>query len=110
MGKLLLDSVATFVKSTLRDMDLIARYNDKEFIVMLPGSTENEARQVGRRLRTVIGNCSIPLGGSSVKLDLHLGVAHVQPDDDAAGLMERARRLMEASAELDVSNLVAVES
>ena len=54
VGQLLLDSVATFIRSTLRDMDLLGKYDRDEFVVMLPGSSENEAKQVGRRVKTAI--------------------------------------------------------
>jgi diguanylate cyclase (GGDEF)-like protein len=101
MASMVLDSVAGFVRSGLRDMDLLAKYDQDEFVVMLPGSSENEAKQVGRRIKASIAACSIPLGAAEIKLDLHIGVSHVQSEDDAEKLITRARRVMQAAATLD---------
>jgi diguanylate cyclase len=102
VGQLLLDSVASFIRTTLREMDLLGKFDRDEFIVMLPGSSENEAKQVGRRVKTAISNCSIPLGRTQIKLELHLGASHVRPEDDAQSLMARARRFTDAAAALEL--------
>jgi diguanylate cyclase len=108
VGELLLDSVASFIKSTLREMDLLGRYDRDEFVVMLPGSTNNEAKQVGKRVRAAISNCSIPLGSDTIKLGIHLGVAHIQPDDSAPELIMRARGLLDAAANVEANPLASV--
>jgi len=90
VGQLLIDSVAQFVRASLRDMDLLGQLNDGEFIVMLPGSSENEAKMVGKRVQTAISNCTIPLGGKQLRLEVSQGVTDVYPDDDAQSMIERA--------------------
>ena len=97
VGELILDSVAGFIRSTLREMDLLASLDSGEFGVMLPGSSENEAKLVGKRIQTAISNCVIPLGKTKLRLEIDLGVATVEPDDDAAELMSRAEYLMQRS-------------
>lgn len=93
VGKLLLESVAQFIRSSLRDMDLLCQLKAGDFIVMLPGSSEKEAKMVGRRVQTAISNCVIPLGGRELKLEVSHGVADVYPDDDAQSMMERAGQM-----------------
>ena len=90
VGDLVLDSVVTFIQSALRDMDLLAMHDVSEFVVMLPGSSEAEARQVGRRLRTAITQCELPLGDSQLKLAIDHGVTDVRPDDDVQTMINRA--------------------
>jgi diguanylate cyclase len=98
IGALLLDSLCSFIQSTLRDMDLLGRLENGELIVMLPGSTDSASKIVGQRVKTSISLCPIPLGDHQVRLDLDMGVATVQPGEDAAEAMNSARGDMEAAA------------
>jgi diguanylate cyclase len=98
IGALLLDSLASFIQSTLRDMDLLGRLDNGELIVMLPGSTESASKIVGQRVKTSISLCPIPLGDQQVRLDLDMGVATVQPSEDAPAAMASARVSMEEAA------------
>ena len=63
-----LDSVALFTQSALREMDLLARLDDGEFIVLLPGSTLSEANQIAKRLQTSAANCVFPLQNEKTQL------------------------------------------
>ncbi len=98
VGALLLDSLATFISSTLRDMDMLAKLDDGDFVVLLPGSSISAAKIVGQRVKTSISNCPVSLGAQNIRLELDLGVTGVEPGDDAARTMARAKELMEASA------------
>ncbi len=91
VGLLLLDSVAQFIRTSLRDMDLLGKVVPGEFAVMLPGSSEREATLVATRIQTAISNCAIPLGGREVQMQLGIGISGVQPDDDAQSMMTRAQ-------------------
>lgn len=98
VGTLLLDSLAAFIGSTLRDMDLLAKLDAGEFAVLLPGSSTSAAKIVGQRVKTSISHCPVALGSQNFRLELDLGVAGVELGDDAALTMTRAKQLMEASA------------
>jgi diguanylate cyclase len=98
VASLLLDSLATFIASTLRDTDLLGKMEAGEFVVMLPGSSASAAKIVGQRVRTSISLCPIPIGAQQVRLALDLGVAGVDPDDDANTALARARLELEAQA------------
>ena len=88
VGTLLIDSLASFIQSTLRDMDLLARLEGGELVVMLPGSSSSAAKIVGQRVRTSISLCPVPLGDHQIRLELDMGVASVQPGEDARAAME----------------------
>jgi diguanylate cyclase len=98
IGALLIDSLSSFIQSTLRDMDLLGKLEHGELIVMLPGSTDSASKIVGQRVKTSISLCPIPLGDHQVRLDLDMGVSTVQPDEDAAAAMASAREAMEAAS------------
>jgi diguanylate cyclase len=97
VGSLLLDSLATFITSTLRDMDMLGKLDAGEFVVMLPGSSASAARIVGQRVKASISQCPVVFGSQQIRLDLDLGVTGVQPDDDAARALARAKKAMELS-------------
>lgn len=98
VGALLLDSLAAFISSTLREMDLLAKLDDGEFAVLLPGSSTSAAKIVGQRVKTSISHFPVALGAQNIRLDLDLGVAGVEIGDDAASTMARAKEMMEESA------------
>jgi diguanylate cyclase len=97
VGSLLLDSLATFISSTLRDMDLLGKLDAGEFVVMLPGSSASAAKIVGQRVRSSISLCPIPMGAQNIRLELDLGVTSVQPDDDAVSAIAHAKAELEAT-------------
>ena len=97
VGGMLLDSVAQFIRSSLRDMDLLGKLEPGDFVVMLPGSSKSEAKLVGSRVQTSIANCAIPLGDEQLSLDINWGIATVSSDDDSTQLLTRAQQKMEMS-------------
>ncbi|QDS99968.1 GGDEF domain-containing protein [Adhaeretor mobilis] len=110
VGELLIESVGGYIRSTLREMDLLGDLSNGHFTIMLPGSGEHEAKLVGKRIQTAISNCVIPMGKNPLRLEMNLGVAVVEPDDDAVSLLDRARELMERTAKglpIDVYEQVA---
>jgi diguanylate cyclase len=97
VGGMLLDSVAQFIRSSLRDMDLLGKLEPGDFVVMLPGSSKSDAKLVGNRVQTSIANCAVPLGNEQLSLDINWGVATISPDDDSTQLLARAQQKMEMS-------------
>ena len=100
VGTLLLDTVSQFINSRLREMDLLGKVSNGEFVVMLPGSSEREASLVGNRVQTAIANCVVPLGDKPLRLELDLGVTGVNPDDEASTMLARAKQVSQQSAQL----------
>ena len=103
VGQLLLDSVAQFIRSTLRDMDLLGKLRDGDFVVMLPGSSEKEANMVGGRVQDAISQCVIPIGDKKLQLELQLGVTDVYPTDNSESMMARAFQLVEPAKAIPVA-------
>lgn len=91
VGKLLLDSVAQFIRTSLRDMDLLAKLDPGEFGVMLPGSTDREAQLVAKRIQSAVSKCIIPMGGKQLQIEVSIGTCEVNPDDEADDMMERSK-------------------
>ncbi|MEA2248335.1 MAG: hypothetical protein QOH46_2864 [Solirubrobacteraceae bacterium] len=85
-GDELLRQVAGVLQAELRPYDLVARYGGDEFVLLLPGSDEQDARVVAERVRDAVA--SELVGACSV------GVAQWHPPLDADGLLEHADRAL----------------
>jgi PleD family two-component response regulator len=74
-------------------MDLLARLDDGEFAVMMPGSSIAEANQVARRLQTAAASCAFPVNESRSPLRVTLGVAELRANETAEIMMARAKSI-----------------
>jgi diguanylate cyclase (GGDEF)-like protein len=55
-GDLLLKQMGRILKNSIRQGDVVARYGGEEFAAILPNTSEEDAIQVGERIRTSIQN------------------------------------------------------
>jgi diguanylate cyclase len=97
VGDLVLDAVAQYLQVLIRDMDLLARYNNGQFCIMLPGSSMDDASRVAERIRNAISSCVIPIRESKLQLTICLGLAEMLPTDETNTLLERATEALHAA-------------
>jgi len=97
----MLESFAFFTQSALREMDLLARLDDGEFAVLLPGSTISEANQVAKCLQISAANSVFSLQNQLTQLRVTHGLAELRPQDTAALLMARAKVIVETEVETE---------
>jgi diguanylate cyclase (GGDEF)-like protein len=77
-GDHVLQEVGSTLTGTLRERSLVARVMGDQFAVLLPGSDERRARRVAERLvREVEQPITVP--EATVRLFVHVGVAHADP-------------------------------
>jgi len=74
-GDDVLQCVARIAEKHLREVDILARYGGEEFIVLLPGSSAQEAAGVAERIRTSIAATCEPAGETPVTVTISVGVA-----------------------------------
>lgn len=56
-GDMVLKQIASLIKTTTRESDLVARYGGEEFTVILPETGEDEAKVVAERIRDAVAKC-----------------------------------------------------
>jgi PleD family two-component response regulator len=72
-------------------MDVLARLEHGEFVVMLPGSTLAESGQVLKRIRIAISKCVVPLKDRKFQVSLLHSIAELKPNETAQELLARVR-------------------
>jgi diguanylate cyclase (GGDEF)-like protein len=76
-----LRQVSQACKGALRQVDVLARFGGEEFIVVLTGTDEAEARVVAERLRIVVRDTIIKIGQHQFSVTASFGVTEVSARD-----------------------------
>lgn len=77
-----LRKVAGAIRSGLRSPDdFIARFGGEEFVVVLPGYSEQRSAEIGQRIRNAVQALAVPNRGSSAAevVTISVGVASLRP-------------------------------
>jgi diguanylate cyclase (GGDEF)-like protein len=89
---------ATLRGSLRRPSDVVGRYGGEEFLVVLPATGEEGARQVAEAMRSGVEALAIPAADTRISpvVTLSVGVATAVPDEDslATDLVEEADRAL----------------
>ncbi|OGA16960.1 MAG: hypothetical protein A3H32_18795 [Betaproteobacteria bacterium RIFCSPLOWO2_02_FULL_63_19] len=94
-GNDLLRQLAASIKAHLRTTDVPARYGGDEFVVLLPDTDADAARDVAERIRESIVRRPLELRDDSVLITVSIGLACYPADGRSAEiLMERADQAM----------------
>ncbi|HWB11354.1 MAG TPA: diguanylate cyclase [Pirellulales bacterium] len=92
-----LRGVAGVLSETMRAMDLIARYDEDQFAVALPGTRLDEAQAAAERLRSAVAAREFHVAETPVKVTISQGVAEARSGDDMGSLLERTSVALAAS-------------
>ena len=96
--------LAGILRATVREQDMVARLEEDDFAVILPGLGRGSARQVAARIRSTVERArfsAIGLGEESIGITLSLGAASYPTDaDNEADLLARAREALDEARTL----------
>ncbi len=86
--------VSRVLASSLREVDMVARWGGEEFVVTLSRTGEADAIKVGEKLREGIAamRLAVTAGQPLGHLSVSIGVAELLADEDASELVQRADR------------------
>lgn len=79
VGDMVLKEVAETIKSSIRTIDVPARYGGDEFIIILPDTELERGHLVAERIRRAIASNTVTLNGRSFSITVSAGVAQFQP-------------------------------
>lgn len=83
-GDHVLKKIAVFFKHALRKSDCFGRYGGEEFIVMLPQTGVDEARELMDKSRIELSDKKLVVGKSEISVTVSIGVTELMSDDEDA--------------------------
>jgi diguanylate cyclase (GGDEF)-like protein len=87
-GDQILAAFGQVMHTSIRQEDLAARFGGEEFILMLPGTTIEDATILAERLRESLENLAFP--PLKTRVTASFGIAQYRPDDTIETLVKRA--------------------
>lgn len=101
-GDLVLKTVSNVIKTQLRDYDIAGRYGGEEFLLLLPFTKLEEAKNVAERLRAAVQNTYVDISklhseSDKINVTISLGVSEYKSEDaEKSFIMNADRALYEA--------------
>lgn len=94
----LLRVVARTLEGTLWTTDVIGRWDDNQFLVILKGCSEESLPAVCERVRLILASDGIEWWGERRSLPFSIGQSSAQPGDSVESLIERAHKSLETAS------------
>jgi diguanylate cyclase len=91
IARQMVETAVPVLEKTLREMDVLAKLENGEFVVMLPGSSQTEGNRVAKRMDSAAASCLLPFVDRELQICLQHGVAELKPSETAQELIARAR-------------------
>ena len=88
-GDMILKETAHLLSRQLRDDDILARWGGKQFIILLPEASAQEAEKIAERLRLKFADLDIQVEGDQLAISVSMGVASIEKCIDLDDLISR---------------------
>ena len=89
-GDQILGKIAEVCQQSLRPNDIIGRFGGEEFVVGLPNTHVNEAKNIAERLKENVAALTLEGEMSEFRLSVTIGVAVANEKDDLDAVITRA--------------------
>ncbi len=111
-GDRALQAVAESLKKNLRKADILGRYGGDEFMIILPETSLDGAKNLAEKIRLFSSESDVELSGKGrIRLTLSIGVASCcTPSDDIDTLVSLADSALYTSKEAGRNRVSAVET
>jgi len=90
VGDQALKAVASALKDSLRNVDMVFRYGGEEFMVLLSNTSREAASLVGERLRMAVLGIQQLVENRAIELSVSLGCSTLLPGESMESLLRRA--------------------
>lgn len=105
-GNGVLSGIGTSLRNNVRHFDTVGRYGGDEFFVILPETTEEEARALADRVRPAVRSLVLPSGEA---LEAAIGIAQWVPGSSSEFMIAQADRAMHAAKRTEGGIVAASE-
>jgi len=89
-GDKVLSHIASFLSSSIRESDFIARFGGEEFVLLLPETAIVDATRAMNKIRSGIAKLEIDEGTAIVPITMSFGISEFENDDTTKTVFERA--------------------
>ena len=96
-GDEVLRTLAITVFANIRTNDRFGRYGGEEFLLVLPGTTRDEAEYIVNRIREMIAELDWNAFAINMAVTISAGIATLVPDDGSDDILARADRALYAA-------------
>jgi diguanylate cyclase len=93
-GDLVLQALATTLKTRLRKSDFISRFGGEEFVILMPETNAAQAVEVLNKLREVVAQSSVNFEQIAITITVSLGITAFQGKDNLESAFTRADRAL----------------
>ena len=90
IGDQALKAVASALKESLRNVDMVFRFGGEEFMVLLSNTNREAASMIGERLRMAVLGIQYLVENRAIELSVSLGCATLLPGESMESLLRRA--------------------
>ncbi|KPK10775.1 MAG: hypothetical protein AMJ68_08170 [Acidithiobacillales bacterium SG8_45] len=98
-GDRLLAGVAAVLADALRMPDKIGRFDEDEFVLVMPQTRIDDAYMISDRLRVLVEKQKFSVDGETASITFSAGVTEYQPGDDLESLFSRVQQGVDKSRE-----------
>jgi len=96
-GDRILAGVAAVLADTLRMPDKIGRFDEDEFVLVMPQTRLDDAYMISDRLRALIEKQKFPVDGETARITTSVGVTEYRAGDDLESLFSRVQQGVDES-------------
>ncbi|MFT7133046.1 MAG: diguanylate cyclase [Cyclobacteriaceae bacterium] len=93
-GDLVLQALATTLKTRLRKSDFISRFGGEEFVILMPETNAAQAVEVLNKLREVVAQSPVNFEQIAISITVSLGITAFQGKDNLESAFTRADRAL----------------
>lgn len=89
-GDRLLQNVCHTLVNCLRGVDILGRWGGDELLLLLPGTTIEQAAKILDRMRLLIAGTGIAAGTGSLRTTVSIEAVQALPSENQTSLLQRA--------------------